>query len=258
MYNKTYVYILISNIYNHIYIKQEIGTLTSNIDLSPYYIKTETDTLLSNICLSSYYIKFEADDIDNELSTLILNTCTKTEVGTPLYASYPTLSFIVNVFYSKTEIGSTLGGYTTSAQLHTGFYSKVKTNLIFDTCTTTTQLYMYTYIYIYIDLYSKGDIDTLLADTVSKTGNVSLPGHLDIGTTYRSSRIRCNAELGGYTGYAELKAANSYDMFLNLSTTRTDGGWMYFVIHNDSYMPLSANYNKVNITTIFTINKYTA
>ena len=32
--------------------------------------------------------------------------------------------------------------------------------------------------------YTKGDTDTLLADTVPNTGNVSLPGHLDIGTTY--------------------------------------------------------------------------
>ena len=75
--------------------------------------------------------------------------------------------------------------------------------------------------------YTKGDIDTLLADKVSNTGNVSLPSHLDIGTTYTRSRTRCNAEVNGYTGYAELKAHNSYDMFLNLSTTRTDGGWMY-------------------------------
>ena len=65
-------------------------------------------------------------------------------------------------FDSKTEIDSTLSDYTTSAQLHTDFYCKVKTNLIFDTYTTTIQLY--------IDFYSKGDIDTLLADTVSNTG----------------------------------------------------------------------------------------
>ena len=65
---------------------------------------------------------------------------------------------------------------------------------------------------------------------------MSLPGHLDIGTTYTSSRIRCNAELGGYTGYAELKAASSYGMFLNLPTTRTDGGWMQFKINNDDYI----------------------
>ena len=87
----------------------------------------------------------------------------------------------------------------------------------------------------------------ILADTVSNTGNVSLPGHLDIGTTYTSSRIRCNAEVGGYTGYAELKAESSYGMFLNLSTTRTDGGWMYFGINNDDYIQLSSSDNKVNI-----------
>ena len=83
---------------------------------------------------------------------------------------------------------------------------------------------------------------------------MSLPGHLDIGTTYTSSRIRCNAELGGYTGYDELKAASSYDMFLNLSTTRTDGGWMYFKINNDDYMQLSGSDNKVNMYKDTTIS----
>ena len=71
---------------------------------------------------------------------------------------------------------------------------------------------------------------------------------LDIGTSgYTISRIRCNAELNGYTGYAELRAVSSYDMYLNLSTTRTDGGWMYFKINNDDYIQLSGSDDKVNI-----------
>ena len=71
---------------------------------------------------------------------------------------------------------------------------------------------------------------------------------LDIGTLgYTNSRIRCNAYIGGYTGYAELRAANSYGMFLNLSTTRTDGGWMYVKINNDGCMQLSSSGNKVDI-----------
>ena len=71
---------------------------------------------------------------------------------------------------------------------------------------------------------------------------------LDIGTSgYTNSRIRCNAEVNGYTGYAELRAASSYDVFLNLSTTRNNGGWMYFKINNDGYIQLSGSDNKVNI-----------
>ena len=70
---------------------------------------------------------------------------------------------------------------------------------------------------------------------------------LDIGTSgYTDSRIRCNATVGGYTGYAELRAADSYDMFLNLRTTRTDGGWMFFKIFHNSYIQLSGSDNKVN------------
>ena len=54
-------------------------------------------------------------------------------------------------------------------------------------------------------------------------------------------------QLSGYTGYAELRAATSYDMFLNLQTTYPNGGWMYFKINNDDYMQLSGSDNKVNI-----------
>ena len=121
MYNKTYVGILTADIYNDTCIKTEIVTLFSNTGLSNY-IKSEIDTLFSNIHSSSYYIKFETDDIDNELSTLILNTYTKTEVDTLLYANYPSLPVIVGNFYSRTETDSSLSGYTTSAQLHTDFY----------------------------------------------------------------------------------------------------------------------------------------
>ena len=88
-------------------------------------------------------------------------------------------------------------------------------NMILDTYTTTTQLYDDFYSKGYVNqmlvqsttlfgfCYTKGDIDTLLADKVYNIGDVSLPGMLELGTTYTHSRIRCNAELGGYTGYAE-------------------------------------------------------
>ena len=96
--------------------------------------------------------------------------------------------------------------------------------------------------------YTKSETYNLLTNKVSNIGNVPLPGHLDIGTyPYTSSRIRCNVEVNGYVGYAELNGASSYDMFINLSTTRTDGGWMYCIIDNDSYMQLSGSDNDVNI-----------
>ena len=46
--------------------------------------------------------------------------------------------------------------------------------------------------------------------------------------------------------YAETNASGSYDMFINLSTTRVNGDWMYFRI-NDSYMQLSGSDNEVTI-----------
>ena len=65
-------------------------------------------------------------------------------------------------FISKSKTNLIFDTYTTPAQSRTDFYSKVKTNIIVDTYTTTTQLYN--------DCYSKGDIDTLLTDKISATG----------------------------------------------------------------------------------------
>ena len=43
-----------------------------------------------------------------------------------------------------------------------------------------------------------------------------------------------------------MKAATSYDIYLNQSTTYPNGGWMYFKINNDDYMQLSGSDNKVD------------
>ena len=73
-------------------------------------------------------------------------------------------------------------------------------------CLTSTQI---------VDLYyTRTETNELLADKVSTTGDVSISGHLDTGIGYEYSRIRSHAVHNGYTGYAELNAASSYDMFL--------------------------------------------
>ena len=101
--------------------------------------------------------------------------------------------------------------------------------------------------YVDYNFCTKTETDTLLADKVANIGDMDLPGMLDIGTSgYTNSRITCNADLSGYAGYAEVRAATSYYMFLNLSTTITDGGWMYFKINYDDYIQLSGSGNKVN------------
>ena len=68
--------------------------------------------------LNNYYTKSEVDDIGNELFTIILNTYTKNEVDTLVYTNHTSLSFLVDNFYSTTEIDSSLSDYTASAQLH--------------------------------------------------------------------------------------------------------------------------------------------
>ena len=58
------------------YNKSPIDTLIPNTH-DDVYIKTEFDTLFPNIDLSNYYTKTEIDDLDNELSSLVLNTYNK-------------------------------------------------------------------------------------------------------------------------------------------------------------------------------------
>ena len=96
--------------------------------------------------------------------------------------------------------------------------------------------------YVGYSFYTKTETDTLLADRLTNIGDISLPGMLDICTSgYTNSRIRCNADVGGYTGYAEMRAATTYEMFLNRPTSKTDGAWMYFKINNDDHIQLSSS-----------------
>ena len=127
--------------------------------------------------------------------------------------------------------------YTNSVETSTYYYKKTDIDNMLLSYSTGS--------YVGYNFHTKTETDTLLADNVTNIGDITLAGMLDIGTScYTNSRIRCNATVGGYTGYAELKAANSHYMFLNLSTTRTDGGWMYFKINNDDYIQLSGSDNK--------------
>ena len=311
MYNKTSVNILVADIYNDTYTKTETDSTLSgytnpidlhngfyskarvSITLDTYYNITETqanhydkvatDSLFSNLDLSNYDSKTEVDDIDNGLSTLISNTYTKTEIDTPLYTHYPSLTFTVDNFDSKTEIDPTLSDYITSTQLDASYYTKSEIDATCNVYPPSAQILNLFYSKLYIDntfisstqtgalyynktetynmllSYSTGpyvdynfyiitETDNFSADKLINTGDISSPGWLDIGTSgYTNSRIRCNAEVSGYTGYAEMRAATSYDMSLDLPTTRTDGGWMSFKTNNDDYMQLSSSDSKINI-----------
>ena len=89
-----------------------------DLDIPNFYNKTELDSLLANINpnidLSNYYTKTEIDDLDNELSTLILDTYTKTEVDTQ-FADYMTL--IGTAFYDKIEVDTKLTDYMTTLSI---------------------------------------------------------------------------------------------------------------------------------------------
>ena len=58
-----------------------------------YYDKVATDSLFSNIDVISYYTRSEVDAIDDELSSLILNICTKAEIDSQL-TGYTTVAYL--------------------------------------------------------------------------------------------------------------------------------------------------------------------
>ena len=62
---------------------------SSGVDtlFNQYYTRAESDALFANIDLSNYYNKAEIDAIDDEVTSLILNTYTKTGVDNLLTGS---------------------------------------------------------------------------------------------------------------------------------------------------------------------------
>ena len=69
------------------------------------------DFIVSYIDSNNYYTKTEIHDLGNELSTLILNTYTKTEIDTQLTDYMTTLSItetLINNYASLTLLGDSL------------------------------------------------------------------------------------------------------------------------------------------------------
>ena len=101
-----------------------------DLDIPNFYNKTELDSVLANvnpnIDLSNYYTKTEIDDLDNELSTLILNTYTKTEVDTLLFNSSSQAFSALSLINLELELN-----YKTATQLAETYYNKAEVdNLI--------------------------------------------------------------------------------------------------------------------------------
>ena len=139
--------------------------------------------------------------------------------------SYLTSTQIEDSYYNKNETDTTL--YTSTAQILNNFHSQFYIDNMFLTSAQTGTSF-----------YTKTGTGNLLANKVSTTGGGSMAGHLDVGISCDLSRIRSHAKFNGYNGYAELNAARSYDMYLNLEATRVNGGWVFFKINGDSYMQL--------------------
>ena len=89
-----------------------------------HYDKVATDSLFSNIDPSNYYSKIEVYDTDNELSTLIMNPYTKTEIDTQL-AYYTTITYLQDNYMTTLSITEALMNNCASIPLLDGnFYDK--------------------------------------------------------------------------------------------------------------------------------------
>ena len=114
--------------------------------------------------------------------------------------NYATITLLGDNVYNKTETGNMLLSYSTGSYVDDNFYNKTET-------------------------------DTLLADKLTNIGDMDLPSMLDIGTSgYTNSRIIRNADVNGYIGYAGLRAASSYDMYLK--SINNKNGWRVDVFQN--------------------------
>ena len=135
-----------------------------------YYDKVVTDSLFSNIDLSNYYPKLEVDDIDNELSTLILNTYTKTEIDTQL-TDYTSITYLQDNYMTTLPISETLmNNYASLTLIGDNFYDKLYVDNQFslkaDASNTVTTNYLTTNYTNTVDLisvyYNKTETDNML------------------------------------------------------------------------------------------------
>ena len=106
--------------------------------------------------IPNFYNKTEIDAIDDELSALILNTYTKTEVGALISNTNLT------DYYTKTEIDTTLSDYSTVTYLQGNYMTTL--------AITETLMNNYANITFIVDnFYSKTEFDPTLSDYIAST-----------------------------------------------------------------------------------------
>ena len=80
--------------------------------------------MFPNIDLSNYYTKIEIGDIDNGLSTLVLNTSTRTEIDSQL-TDYTTTTYLQGNYMTSISITKTLmNNHTAITLLDDSFYDE--------------------------------------------------------------------------------------------------------------------------------------
>ena len=137
-----------TNFYNKTEI-DAIGDELSSLILNTY-TKTEVDNVIANINLVGYYTKTEIDSQLTDYTTITYlqgNYMTTLAITETLMNNYTTITFLVDNFYSKTEIDSTLSDYITSTQIDDSYYTKPEID-------TTLNLYS-PYAQILNNFYSK-------------------------------------------------------------------------------------------------------
>ena len=268
MYNKTFVDILIADVNNDTYTKPEIDSTlsayTDSIDLhndfyskakmsiildtyyniteiqANYYDKVATDSLFSNIDLSNYYTKIEIGDIDDELSTLALNTYTKTEIDTQL-TDYTTNAYLQGNYMTSISIAEPLmKNYATITLLGDNFYDKAYLDNQFSLTADVSRLaglvptgYLelkYTNsVDLTTDYYNKIETGNLLANKVSTAGDTTISGNLDVGITQAQTSITAYINHIGKTGYVEMEARWANQGYIHFKTNHT-AGELFFAV----------------------------
>ena len=208
------------------------------------------DLIIPNIDLSNYYTKTEIDDLDNELSTLILNTYTKTEIDTLLFNSssqafsaislinlelelnYKTAAQLAETYYNKTEVDNLITFDPTVVYTKTEINSILNNN--YSSIEDRDQLFLAYSSTNQINeaYYDKTETNNLLANKVSTTGtgDVAISGNLDVGVGASATSIKAYSNHLGNASFIELESQWRDQGFLNFGTNYSGAAYLFLTV----------------------------
>lgn len=230
------------------YTKTEVDNLFTNLDLTDiFYIKEVIDTKVNlkqdnlidkggtySLIYNDKYIQgliagngitlsnpLDADDLNKKNIIISAN----------IPNDYYTKTYIDANYYDKTTMDAMimpepdLSAYMTAADIQNNYYNKLTIDSMI------------------IDGYTRTESDNKF---VSKTGNATISGNLDVGVGNATSTIKAHSTYNGYTG--DIKFNLEYPWYGNIDLSST---FQYSIlqirVNNDAYMQFNSDDQKITM-----------